>query len=142
MLKVAVIILVIIFGYSFVVSLMDIIAPKLAMGSMLNALTGETLDNVPANYLKAIKISTMSSGICALSGSIVSLFVLFVSFRKAQKWAWWALLIGGCVTGIGGMILPISIGDKMYSLIYIIGVVIFLVGIFLPIKAFFTKPVN
>jgi len=35
---------------------------------------------------------------------------------------------------VGRGILPISIGDKVYSLIFIIGVVIFLVGIFLPVR--------
>ena len=76
----------------------------------------------------------MSSAVFAVSGTIVSFFILFTGFRKAQRWAWWALLIGGCVSGIGGGILPISIGDKVYSLIFIIGVVIFLVGIFLPVR--------
>ena len=140
MLRVAVIILAIIFGYSAVISLMDLIIPRVAMGSMLNALTGETLDNIPASYLKAIKLGVTSSGVFALSGTIVSFFILFTGFRKAQRWAWWALLIGGCVSGIGGGILPISTGDKVYSLIFIIGVVILLVGIFLPIKEFFAKP--
>jgi len=140
MLKVAVIILVIVFGYSAVISLMGLIIPRVAMGSILKAVTGETLDNVQNTaYLKAIKVSVMSSAVFAVSGTIVSFFILFTGFRKAQRWAWWALLIGGCVSGIGGGILPISIGDKVYSLIFIIGVVIFLVGIFLPIKEFFGK---
>ena len=141
MLKIAVIILAIIFGYSAVISLMDLIIPRVAMGSILKAVTGETLDSVQnAGYLKAIKLGVTSSGVFALSGTIVSFFILFTGFRKAQRWAWWALLIGGCVSGIGGGIIPISIGDKVYSLIFIIGVAIFLVGIFLPIKEFFAKP--
>ena len=141
MLRVAVIILAIMFGYSAVISLMDLIIPRVAMGSILKAVTGETLDSVQnAGYLKAIKLGVTSSGVFALSGTIVSFFILFTGFRKAQRWAWWALLIGGCVSGIGGGILPISIGDKVYSLIFIIGVVIFLIGIFLPVKVFFAKP--
>jgi len=142
MLKVAVIILLVVFSYSVIISLMEIFVPTVATGNILKAVTGETLDSVQsAGYLKAIKLGIMSSGIHALSSSIVCLFVLFTGFRKAQKWAWWALLVGGCISG-GGGILPISIGDWVYSFIYIIGVVIFLVGIFLPIKAFFAKPVN
>jgi len=143
MLRVAVIILAIIFCYSAVISLMDLIIPRVTMGSILKAVTGETLDSVQnTGYLKALKIAVISGGVFSLSGTIASFFILFAGFRKAQRWAWWALLVGGCVGGIGGGILPISIGDKVYSLIFIIGVVILLIGIFLPIKEFFAKPVN
>jgi hypothetical protein len=140
MLKVAVIIFIIMLGYNVVFSVMAIIVPEFTMSNMLNAAAGKTLDNIQdAGYLKALKVAVISGGLFSLSGAIAGFFVLFVGFRKAQRWAWWALFISGIVGWVGGAILPISIGDKVYVPIFIIGVAIFLMGILLPIKSFFVK---
>ena len=136
--KVAVVILVVVLAYACVYSLMCIIAPKVVLKSGLQASIGKTIDDAQNDgYLRGFTVVMRNLGALALSGIIADLFILLVAFRKAQKWAWVALLIAGCVGWLSGLIINIVIGDMTNMSLHIIGTVIFLVGLFLPIKAFF-----
>ena len=140
MLKVAVVILVIMLAYGGVYALMSIIVPKATMGSTFKARTGKALDSVQdADYLGVLVGIHRQLGLYALTTTISGFFVLFAAFRKAQKWAWWCFLVVGGIAWLWGMISAIVIGDKVNMPLQIIGMVIFLVGILIPIKVFFAK---
>lgn len=140
MLKVSVIILIVMLAYASIYSLTALIAPKVVLKSNINASIGKTLDEAQsAGYLGAIAIIMRHLGGMALSQIIASFFILFAGFRKAQKWAWLALLIVGCVGWLIGLIINIVIGDMTNLTLHIIGFVIFLVGLLLPVKQFFVK---
>ena len=140
MLKAAVVILVIMLAYGGVYSLMSIIAPKLMMKSALEAATGKTVDDAKdAGYLKPLKSGQRNGGVFALTTTIAGFFVLFAGFRKAQKWAWWSFLVVGGIAWLWSLILAIVIGDKMGIPFMAIGMVIFLVGLLIPVKAVFGK---
>ena len=110
------------------------------MKSSFKAVTGESLDSVKdAGYLKELSLSYRYMGIYALVIVILGFFTLFVAFRKAQKWAWWAFLIAVGIAWLWGLVNTIAIVDKMNMLLHIIGLVLFLVGLLLPIKEFFAK---
>jgi len=141
MLKVAVIILSILFIYSVVVELICIIRPTFMLESFFQSVTGDTLAQIQdADYLKAITILDRAMAFYAFMASIAATFILFTAFRKAQKWAWWALLIVGAGGWLWGLIDNLVVGGGIAIPIYSIGTVIFLVGIFLPVKTFFAKP--
>ena len=140
MLKAAVVILVIMLAYAGIYSLMNIIVPKVIMESSFKAVTGESLDSITnAGYLKALSLSHRYMGVYALVTVILGFFVLFIGFRKAQKWAWWSILAGGGIMWLWGLIITIVIVDVVNLIGHIIGMVLFLVGLLLPIKAFFAK---
>ena len=91
--------LLILFVFSAVYILMAIFAPKLVARGTFKTITGKELDSVQdAGYLSALLDRQRSLGVFALTSLISGFFILFVGFRKAQKWAWWALLF---VFGIG-----------------------------------------
>jgi len=143
MLKVAVIILIVMLAYAGVYALMTVIAPKVIIESSFKAVTGESLDSVKdAGYLKELSLSHRYMGIYALGIVILGFFVLFAGFRKAQKWAWWALLIALGIAWLWGSINTIAVVDTGNLIAHIIGMVLFLVGIFLPVKEFFAKEVK
>jgi len=140
MLKVAVIILIVMLAYGGIYSLMGIIVPKVVMRSALMAITGKTLAEArDAGYLGALSGERRSCGLYALTTTIAGFFILFVGFRKAQRWAWWSFLIVGGIAWLWWLIFGIAIGDKVQIPLAAIGMVIFLVGLLLPIKAFFGK---
>lgn len=140
MLKVAVIILIVMLAYAGVYSLMCIITPTVMMKSTLTATTGKTIDNARSDgYLKVLKIDQIRIGAFALATVASGFFVLFAAFRRAQKWAWYGFLVVGGIAWLNGLIVTIVIGDMMNMLLQIIGMVIFLVGLFIPIKVFFAK---
>ena len=138
MLKVAVIVLIVMLAYAGIYSLMTIIAPNLMMGSTFKAATGKALDSQDPDF-KVLLGGQRLAGVFALTTVISGFFVLFAGFRKAQKWAWWAFLVVAGIAWLWGLISSITIVDKMNMILYIIGTVIFLVGLLLPIKEFFVK---
>ena len=137
MLRVAVVILVIMLAYACVYSLMDVISPKIMTGSAFKALTGKELSSLDADCLKALLGTARRTGVFALTTTIAGFFVLFAGFQKAQKWAWWAMLIVGGIAWLWGLIENIVIGDNINSIMMAIGAVLLLLGVLLPVKEFF-----
>lgn len=140
MLKVAVIILAIGTIYAGIYSLMAIIVPKVMVQSAFRAITGKTLDSVQdADYLRALSHEVRLEGLYALTATIFAFFALFTGFRKGQRWAWWAFVIGGGIAWLWGLIDAIVIGNKLHIPLQAFGIVLLLVGIILPVKVFFAK---
>ncbi len=140
MLKVAVIILVIMLAFAGVYSIMSLVTPKILGESVFQSLTGDSLESIQdAGYLRAILSWERSVGLFALATVISGFFILFAGFRKAEKWAWWAFLVVGVMVWAWGLINALLIGDKVNSLMELIGLVLVLVGVFIPVKAFFSK---
>jgi len=140
MMKTAVIILEVMLAYAAVYSLMCIITPEVMMASSLNAATGKTTDNARADgYLKDLVVDQINAGTFAFATVISGVFVLFAGFRKVQRWAWYAFLVVGGIAWLRGLIISIAIADRMNLLFQIIGMVIFLVGLLIPVRAFFAK---
>ena len=140
MLKAAVIILIVMLAYGGIYSLMSIIAPKVTMKSALKVRAGKTIADAESDgYLSTLTGLQRHQGAFALTTTIAGFFVLFAGYRKAQKWAWWSFLIVGGIAWLWGLITTIIIGDNINMILHVIGIVIFLVGILIPIKAFFGK---
>jgi len=140
MLKVATVILLIVLIFGGVYSLMLVFAPKMILSSGFESTTGEKLEDIQnASYLKVMVNELMHMGALALAAVIANIFILFAAFRKAEKWAWWALLVTGVLAWGYGLIDNIITGDMFNSLLHLIGIVVFLVGLLLPVKAFFGK---
>jgi hypothetical protein len=119
---------------------MAIFTPKLVTRGTFKNITGKELDSVQdAGYLSVLLDRQRSLGMFALTSLISGFFILFVGFRKAQKWAWWALLF---VFGIGylwGLIHNIVNVDTLNITLMAIGMVLLLIGLLLPVKDFFAK---
>jgi hypothetical protein len=66
-------------------------------------------------------------------------FILFMGFKKTQRWAWWAFLLVGGIAWIYGLVMQIGEGDMMNLVGHLIGIVLWLIGILLSVKTFFPK---
>ena len=139
MLKVAVIILVIMLAYGGVYSLMNVFIPKVLLKSAFEAATGKTLDSITeadAHYLKALVMSQRYMGVYGFCTTISGLFILFGAFAKAKKWGWWGFLVVGGIIWLWGLIYNAAIGSTMNLIMHIIGIVLLILGLIIPIKAF------
>ena len=140
MLKVATVILVIAFVFCGLYSLLVIVAPGVVVGSTWEARTGETLRSIQdSNYVTTLINQTRHLGIYALTTVIALFFILFGSFRKGEKWSWWAFLIINAIVWGYGLVVQISEGDVLNSILHVIGAVLCIVGLLLPLKIFFAK---
>ncbi len=140
MVKVATIILIIMLAYAGAYSIGNLIVPEVFVSSSFQIVTGEELKDVQnEGYLKAFLGQSRTASLFALVTVIAGFFILFAAFRKAEKWAWWGFLIAGGIAWIWGVAFSIVIGDTFYLALQLIGLVLLIVGILLPVKAFFGK---
>jgi hypothetical protein len=73
-----------------------------------------------------------------ITAAIAAYFILFAGFRKERKWACWAMLILGAVALGFGTVLNLVIGNIFDFTIFLVGLVVYMLALFLPIKRFFT----
>ncbi len=132
MLKTAstILLIVVIFGaiYSFVM----IVSPQ-----TVSTLTDEELQS-PA-FVKEIYALVRHMGALALAAVIGSFFILINGFKKGLKWGWWGFFLTGIVGWGYGLVRFIINGDTMNLIGSLIGIVLLLIGVLIPLKAFFPK---
>jgi hypothetical protein len=142
MLKTASAILLIGLLFGTIYTLVIIVSPQTVANSTLKARADMTLENIQdQGAAETIVVYARHMGVFGLTTNIAMFFVLFMGFKKAQKWAWWAFLFTGGIAWIFGLVTQISEGDMMNLIGHVIGIGLWLIGILLPIKVFFPKKV-
>ena len=66
-------------------------------------------------------------------------FILMIGFKKGEQWAWWAFVVVGGISWGYGLIMQIIEKDMMNLILHLVGISLLLLGVLLPIKAFFPK---
>ncbi len=139
MLKVGVVIIVVVLIYGALPSLMAIITPSSSLKGVMQPI-GKTVEDARNDgYLGTLMLFQRTMAIYSLLLTMSGFFVLFAAFRKAQQWAWWALLILGGIAWIYGLIVNIVLGDNIAIIMELIGTALLLLGLFLPVKEFFGR---
>jgi len=134
----AILLLGLLFGTAY--TLVIIVSPQTVANSTLEARADMTLANVQdQGAAETILTYGRHMGVFGLTTNIAMFFVLFMGFKKAQRWAWWAFLFAGGIAWIFGLVTQIAEGDMMNMIGHVIGIGLWLVGILLPIKVFFPK---
>ena len=140
MLKIGVILLSVMLAFAAAYSFMGIFAARLIVGSNFEAISGETLNSISdEGYESALLNTQRYLGAFALATTTAGCFILFASFRKAVKWAWWAILLVGGIAWGWGLISTLLIGDTLNSILQCVGTGLFLLGMLLPVKEFFAE---
>jgi hypothetical protein len=70
------------------------------------------------------------------------IFITQKSYSRGEKWSWYALLIAGIITWGSLIGYKVAIGyfePTTSSMTFIIGAILFAIGIVLPAKAFLSK---
>ena len=142
MLKTASIFLLIglLFGTAYTVAI--IVSPETVANSTLEARADTNLGYIQdEGAAETIIVYARHMAVFGLTTNIAMFFILFMGFKKAQKWAWWAFLLVGGIGWLFGLLTQIGEGDTMNLIGHVIGISFLLIGILLPIKVFFPKKV-
>jgi hypothetical protein len=140
MLKFAGIFLLIALLFGTVYSLVVVFSPQTIANSTLKAKADTNLGNIQDQVAaETIVAQTRHLGIFALTTNIAMFFVFFKGFKNAQKWAWWAFFFVPGIAWLYGLVTEIGEGDTMNMIGHGVGIVLWLIGILLPIKVFFPK---
>ena len=138
MLKVATIVLLVMLVFAGVYSFIAIFVPKVTMSSGFEASTGKSFDGIQDGKFGDFLTGTYTyMGIFALATTISGFFIVFAGFRKAEKWAWFAMMVIGGLVWIYGTINSLSIGDTLNGIMQIVGLGLLVIGLLLPLKEFF-----
>jgi hypothetical protein len=131
--------------YALVVSLAWIFVTEIMFVSIFAGYTGQTLADAIAGGPKQAELWLITQrmiGIEVLPISILMIFVTLNSYSKGEKWSWFALLIVGTVTWgglIGYKVMTGYFNTNASSMTFIIGAILFLIGITVPAKAILSK---
>jgi hypothetical protein len=140
MIRTATVILTVALAFAGVYALMTIALPEMIEGLTFQAVTGENLGDIEdMGFRRAYRIISRHEGLFALTTVLPTFFILFAGFRKAQRWAWWAILFTGILAWGWGLADSLSHWGYVNFWLHVLGFVIMLAGLLLPIKAFFGK---
>jgi hypothetical protein len=127
--------------YALVLSLLWILVTDVMFVSIFAGYTGQTLSAALAGQSKAAELWLITQrlvGVQLLPISVLMIFVTQKSYKKGEKWSWYALLIAGAVTWGGLISYKVVTGyfdPSMSSTTFVIGAILFVLGISLPARA-------
>jgi hypothetical protein len=127
--------------YALVVSLMWVFLTEVMFISIYAGYTGETLSDALAGHSKPAELWLITQRLVGVELVAISLLMIFItqrSYRKGEKWSWFALLIaGGVMWGslIGYKAVTGYFDPTLSSATFIIGAIVFIIAISLPAKA-------
>jgi hypothetical protein len=126
--------------YTLVVSLFWIFLTDVFFVSDFGAYTGQSLSDALASGSKPAELWLIAKrliGVELLPISVLILLITQKSYSKGEKWSWFALLIAGLMTWGSLIGYKVAIGyfqPTPSSMTFIIGAILFVIGIVLPAK--------
>ncbi|MDZ7291125.1 MAG: hypothetical protein ONB44_12485 [candidate division KSB1 bacterium] len=89
-----------------------------------------------ANYM--LILERMAAGL-GLTTSIGALFILLTVYKKAEKWAWFYVLVVGIIGWGNTLLANIRFNNPVLITVNIIGLVLVIIGLVIPAKDFLSK---
>lgn len=108
------------------------------MNEELRPITVSEISALGQNLLEFMTFTTQMLGLVGLFATLLFLVITMTPYRKGEKWAWYAMLIVGGIYFFGALVLT-YIGMTSHSLVTIIMVILWLVGVALPAKEILSK---
>jgi hypothetical protein len=78
-------------------------------------------------------------GVASFAVSIAAIFILLGGFRKAQRWAWWALLVTGVIVVGFATVVNYMIANRFDFATHVVVLVWLLAGLLIPLQVFFAR---
>jgi hypothetical protein len=137
MVRVSTVILFVLFVLAAGYSIMAIFAPAIVLEADFQAITGKSYEEILSPEALRVSVSHIRHmEVFAVTTIVAGFFILFAGFRKAERWAWWAMLVIGVIAWGYGAVINVLNGNTLDSVVFLVGSVVFLVALFLPIKKF------
>ena len=68
-----------------------------------------------------------------------ALIVLMTAFKKAEKWAWFFVLVTALIAWVNNLVANIAFKNSMTITIIVIGLILLALGLIIPAKEFLIK---
>jgi hypothetical protein len=140
MVKISTVILIVLFALGAGYSLVSLVVPTIVLEGDFQAITGRSYKDVlPPEAVRVSVSHIRHMEVFAITTTIAGFFILFAGFRKAERWAWWAMLVVGVIAWGYGAVINVLNGNTFDSAVFLVGLVVFLVALFLPVKKFMVR---
>jgi hypothetical protein len=131
-------------SYLFVLSLLLIFLTEIMFISDVLVYTGQSWSDFLANSPKTAELYIFTKKLIGVFLFLLSILILFItnsSYKKGEKWAWYSLLITGVFIwgGLLGYRFIIGYLASTGIITFIIGAVLFIIGIIIPAKEILGK---
>ncbi len=129
--------------YTLVMSLFWIFLTEVVFVSDFLAFTGQSYSDYLAVFPKPAELYMITKKLWGVTMLLASLLIIFItrkSYCKGEKWSWYALLLSGVILWGSLIGYRFWIGYLAPSIVtFVIGTVLFIVGIVLPAKDILSK---
>jgi len=134
--------------FALVVSILWISIIEVMFVSDFLAYTGQSLSDALAAGSKSAELWLATKrmwGFELVGISILMIFVTARSYAKGERWSWYALFVTGCILWgslIGYKVATGYFQPTMSSMTFIVGAVLFAIGLAVPAKTMLSKKSN
>ena len=131
--------------FALVISILWVSITEVMFVSDFLAYTGQGLSDAMAAGSKSAELWLTTKrlwGFELIGISALMMFVTARSYAKGERWSWYALLVIGCILWGSLIGYKLAIGyfqPTMSSMTFIVGAILFAIGITIPARAILTK---
>jgi len=137
-LKTGSIVMVVMAVYGLILGLMKLFATKALFTPVFASFIGQTWSDFVAANAKAADLQIMSIRLVAatvIAVSILGIFLALTSYRKGEKWSWFAFLVSGIIVWGSHVAYYTALASLMSMVLMLIGLVLLVIGLVIPAKA-------
>jgi hypothetical protein len=131
--------------FALVVSILWVSITEMMFVSDYLAYTGQSLSDAVAAGSKSAELWLTAKRLWGFELIGISVLIMFItarSYAKGERWSWYALLLAGCILWGSLIGYKVAIGyfqPTMSSMTFIVGAILFAIGITVPAKAILSK---
>ena len=137
-LKIGSIVMVVMAVYGLILGLIVHFGAKALITPVFASFTGQTWSDFVTANAKAADLWIMNNRLTvamALAVSIIGILLALTSYRKGEKWSWFAFLVSGIIVWGSNVAYSIALASSINIVLVLIGLVLLVIGLVIPAKA-------
>ena len=137
--KISFVILLIMLILALVYGLIAVFKPEVIVARSFEGFTGKPpwhyYDPVVGVGGYMVTLERMAGGL-GVALTLGALIVLFMAYRKVEKWAWYYMLVVGVIGWVNNLVANIAFKNPTITTVIVIGLILMVIGLLIPVKDF------
>ncbi len=137
-LKTGSIVMVVMAVYGLILLLIWLFAAEALTTPVFDSFIGQTWSDFVTANAKAADLWAMNNRLTVattIAVSILGIFLALTSYRKGEKWSWFAFLVSGIIVWGSNVPYATALAALMNTVLMLIGLVLLVIGLVIPAKA-------
>ncbi len=124
--------------YGLILGLIEHLGAKALITPVFESFTGQTWSDFVTANAKAADLQIMTTRLTAATAmavSILGIFLALTSYRKGEKWSWFAFLVPGIIVWGSNVAYATALASSTNMVLMLIGLALLVIGLVIPAKA-------